>query len=43
MTNKYDIEFEEELHTDTYPIENAEEMFNEYRNSMRDMRMSIDN
>ena len=43
MTNKYDIEFEEELHKDTYPIENAEEMFNEYRNSMRDMRMSIDN
>ena len=41
MKNTYDIEFEEELKTDTYPIENAEEMFNEYRNSMRDMRSSV--
>jgi len=43
MTNKYDIEFEDELFTDTYPIENAEQLFNEYRNSMQDMRSSINN
>ena len=43
MTNKYDIEFEDEIKTDTYPIENAEQLFNEYRNSMQDMRSRIDN